>query len=26
MKDPNLKEGIKIEMRDVAELVADAIA
>jgi len=26
MKDPNLNEEIEIEMRDVAELVADAIA
>ena len=26
MKDPNLKEEIEIEMRDVAEIVADALA
>jgi hypothetical protein len=25
MKDPNLKGDIEIEMRDVAELVADAL-
>ena len=25
MKDPNLKEAIEIEMRDVAELIADAL-